>query len=78
MLKIDGGERTKLTKATSKTDSLRTTVPKGIVSHFNLNSEDELVWKIEVREGELIVMVKPIKAEKAEAQEKTQKKKPKK
>jgi len=55
------GEKTKLTKATPNTDSLRTTVPKGIVRHFDLKSEDELVWKIEAKDNELIIIVMPLK-----------------
>ena len=35
------GEITRLTKATSKSDSLRTTVPSGIVSHFKLHEKDK-------------------------------------
>ncbi len=58
------GEKTKLTKATPNTDSLRTTVPKGIVRHFDLKSEDELVWKIEARNSELTIIVIPLKSAK--------------
>ena len=54
------GEITKLTKATSKSDSLRTTVPSGIVSHFKLREKDALDWDIEVREEKLIIVVTPI------------------
>ncbi len=53
------GEHTKLTRATSKTDSLRTTVPKGIVRQFGLKSGDSLDWKIEARNGDLIIVINP-------------------
>ena len=54
------GEKTSLTKASSKSDSLRTTVPTGIVSHFNLKEQDQLDWNIEVQEGKLIIIVRPL------------------
>jgi bifunctional DNA-binding transcriptional regulator/antitoxin component of YhaV-PrlF toxin-antitoxin module len=54
------GEKTTLTKASSKSDSLRTTVPTGIVSHFDLKEQDQLDWSIEVQEGKLIIVIKPL------------------
>ena len=54
------GEKTTLTKASSKSESLRTTVPSGIVSHFNLREQDQLDWNIEVKEGKLIIVIKPL------------------
>lgn len=54
------GEKTTLTKASSKSDSLRTTVPSGIVSHFNLTEHDQLDWNIEVKEKKLIIVIKPL------------------
>ena len=54
------GEKTTLTKASSKSESLRTTVPSGIVSHFNLREQDQLDWNIEVKEGKLIIIIKPL------------------
>lgn len=51
------GETTKLTKATSKSDSLRTTVPKGIVRQFGLHESDEIVWSIKAEHSELIICV---------------------
>ena len=55
------GKLTKLTHATSKKESLRTTVPRSIVQQFDLTSGDSLDWKLEVRDKELIVVVRPIK-----------------
>ena len=55
------GEITKLTKATSKSDSLRTTVPSGIVSHFKLQEKDTLDWNIEVKDGKLVIVIKPLR-----------------
>ncbi len=54
------GEKTTLTKASSKSESLRTTVPAGIVNHFNLKEQDQLDWNIEVQEGKLIIVVSPL------------------
>jgi bifunctional DNA-binding transcriptional regulator/antitoxin component of YhaV-PrlF toxin-antitoxin module len=58
------GEITLLTKATSKSNSLRTTIPIGIVKQFNLSEGDELYWEIRAENGELIIIVKPLKATK--------------
>ncbi|MFH1101667.1 MAG: AbrB family transcriptional regulator [Methanobacteriota archaeon] len=54
------GEKTTLTKASSKSDSLRTTVPSGIVSHFNLAEQDQLEWNIEVKDGNLRIVINPL------------------
>jgi hypothetical protein len=54
------GEITKLTKATSKSDSLRTTVPSGIVSHFKLQEKDALEWNIDVKNGKLSIVINPV------------------
>ena len=55
------GEITVLTRATSKSKSLRTTIPIGIVKQFNLSEGDKLNWKIRAEGGELTIVVKPIK-----------------
>ena len=55
------GEITVLTKATSKSKSLRTTIPVGIVKQFNLSEGDKLNWEIRAEGGELIIIVKPLK-----------------
>jgi bifunctional DNA-binding transcriptional regulator/antitoxin component of YhaV-PrlF toxin-antitoxin module len=54
-------ETTTLTLATAKKTSLRTTVPMSIVKQFNLKQGDKLEWAFEVKDGNLIVIVKPIK-----------------
>ena len=41
------GDRTKLSSAKTKTDSLRTTVPSSIVRQMKLNAGDQLEWQIE-------------------------------
>ncbi len=55
------GEITVLTKATSKSKSLRTTVPMGIVKQFNFSEGDKLNWEIRAEGGKLIIVVKPLK-----------------
>ena len=55
------GEITNLNKATSKNESLRTTVPRSIIKQFNLTQNDQLEWFLKADGGELIIHVKPIK-----------------
>ncbi len=56
------GERTKLNKQTSKSESLRTTIPFSIIQQFGLTEYDELEWSLKaVGEGKLIIEVTPIK-----------------
>ncbi len=55
-----GGETTTLTKATSKSESLRTTVPAGIARQFKLKEGDKLEWEIEPRNKKLVIVVTPI------------------
>jgi len=61
LLVIILGERTILTKATPKSNSLRTTVPIFIVKQFGLNDGDMLDWELRVVGGELSIIVKPVK-----------------
>ena len=58
------GERTVLTKATPRTNSLRTTVPIFIVKQFNLKDGDMLDWELSVVNGELAIVVKPVRKNK--------------
>jgi len=55
------GEITVLTKATSKSKSLRTTVPMGIVRQFDLSEGDKLKWEIKADGGNLIIVATPLK-----------------
>jgi antitoxin component of MazEF toxin-antitoxin module len=52
---------TKLTKAATRTTSLRTTVPASIVKQFNLEEHDKISWKLKVEDGELVIVVSPVK-----------------
>jgi len=58
------GETTTLTLAATKSVSLRTTVPMSIVKQFNLEAGDKLSWKFEVRDKEMIIVVRPVKSSK--------------
>ena len=55
------GITTTLSPAKTKSISLRTTVPMSIVKQFNLEAGDKLSWKLKVEEGELVIIVKPLK-----------------
>jgi bifunctional DNA-binding transcriptional regulator/antitoxin component of YhaV-PrlF toxin-antitoxin module len=55
------GEITVLSKATTTSKSLRTTVPSGIVRQLNLKEGDELGWEIRAENGKLVVTVKTFK-----------------
>lgn len=52
------GETTVLVKASSKFDSLRTTVPKSIVKQWKLKEGDKLDWGWKAIDGELVLIVK--------------------
>lgn len=54
-------ETTILTLATSNRASLRTTVPMSIVKQFGLKSGDKLEWTFEVKNNEIIIVVRPVK-----------------
>ncbi len=54
------GEITTLSKASTRSKSLRTTVPAGIARQFKLKEGDRLEWEIEPRNKRLIIVVIPI------------------
>lgn len=58
------GEITNLNKATSKNESLRTTVPRSIIKQFGLTEDDQLEWNLKAEGGELLIYVKPVKTKK--------------
>ena len=57
---INTGEITSLTRASTKGDSLRTTVPSGIVKQFKLEDKGELEWEIISRANKLVIQVTPL------------------
>lgn len=61
------GETTTLTKAATKTTSLRTTVPASIARQFNLKDGDKLDWSLRAEDGEMIIVVAPIKNRQGES-----------
>jgi bifunctional DNA-binding transcriptional regulator/antitoxin component of YhaV-PrlF toxin-antitoxin module len=54
-------DTTVLSRATSNSESLRTTVPRSIVKHFGLREGDTLEWRLEIRSSELTIEVSPVK-----------------
>lgn len=54
------GETTVLTRATSKSESLRTTLPAGIARQFRLGEGDKLEWEIKPRKNKLVIEVMPV------------------
>lgn len=56
--------KTTLTNAKKEGNFLRTSVPKAIVTKFDLNSDDwELSWDMDKKEDEWVIIVKPVKKE---------------
>ena len=52
------GHLTKLARATSKSESLRTTVPAGVVKDLDLSLGDQLRWVVEATDdGTLVILV---------------------
>lgn len=53
--------KTTLNKASTLSDSLRTTVPAAIINQFNLKEGDILDWELKIKKNSFIVTIKPIK-----------------
>jgi hypothetical protein len=54
------GEKTRIAKAQSKSDSIRSTIPKGIATHLNLDEGDELDWSLEIMKNEMVAVVRKV------------------
>jgi bifunctional DNA-binding transcriptional regulator/antitoxin component of YhaV-PrlF toxin-antitoxin module len=54
------GEHTTLSKASTKNDSLRTTVPASIVHFFKLKEGDKIDWELKAFHDEMIIIVKRV------------------
>lgn len=52
-----GRETSTLARANDKSYSLRTTVPKGVVNHCELEVGDMLHWEIHEKEGKRYMLV---------------------
>jgi len=61
LLMIYMGFKTTIAKASTIANSFRTTVPAAIMNQFNLKEGDKLDWNLKAENGEIIVLVKPIK-----------------
>ncbi len=55
------GEITVLSKATTTSNSLRTTVPSGVAKQLKLKVGGKLDWEIKAENGQLVVIVTPLK-----------------
>jgi len=55
------GEVTILANATSKSQSLRTTVPIGIIRQLGLKEGDKLIWELKPNKDQLMVVVSPLR-----------------
>ena len=58
---INMGFTTTIAKASTVSNSYRTTVPAAVINQFNLKEGDKLDWTLKAENGELIVIVKPNK-----------------
>jgi len=61
MTNTNMGEITKLAKATSESNSLRTTVPSGVVKQLNLTENDSLEWNLKAEGSQFLITIKPLK-----------------
>jgi bifunctional DNA-binding transcriptional regulator/antitoxin component of YhaV-PrlF toxin-antitoxin module len=59
---MGNGATTILTYASSKSKSLRATVPSFIIKQFGLDAGDKVEWSIRAQDDQLIIVVKPIKS----------------
>jgi bifunctional DNA-binding transcriptional regulator/antitoxin component of YhaV-PrlF toxin-antitoxin module len=57
------GDITILTKANTKSNSLRTTIPMSITKHFGLKEGGHLRWEIQAKENKLKAVVSPVNRE---------------
>jgi hypothetical protein len=59
-IKSEKGEVTIIASATPKSQSLRTTIPLGIVRQFGLKEKQRLNWTIKISDNEMVIVVKPV------------------
>jgi bifunctional DNA-binding transcriptional regulator/antitoxin component of YhaV-PrlF toxin-antitoxin module len=55
------GFKTTIAKASTISNSFRTTVPAAIINQFNLKDGDKLDWTLQVENGKLIIFIVPEK-----------------
>jgi hypothetical protein len=58
------GEITTVTVNSSKRKSLRSTIPMSVVKNMGLKVGDNLSWKYEIRNGEIVTTIRKVKASK--------------
>ena len=58
---INMGFKTTIAKASTISNSYRTTVPAAIINQFNLKDGDKLDWELKAENGNLIIIIKPEK-----------------
>jgi molybdopterin-binding protein len=55
------GETTTVTVNSSKRKSLRSTIPMSVVKNMGLKVGDNISWKYEIRNGEIVTTVRKVK-----------------
>lgn len=65
-------EKTTISKAATNSASLRTTVPRSIVKHFDLKEGDSLRWGLSIRNSDLVIEVLPDRRPRSPPTEDTQ------
>ena len=55
------GFKTTIAKASTISNSYRTTVPAAIMNQFNLKDGDVLDWELKAENGNLLVLITPEK-----------------
>jgi molybdopterin-binding protein len=55
------GETTTVTVNSSKRKSLRSTIPMSVVKNMGLKVGDNISWKYEIRNGEIVTTIRKVK-----------------
>ncbi|MGH9876994.1 MAG: hypothetical protein ACRD5H_05095 [Nitrososphaerales archaeon] len=58
--------KTRVALAKAGTRSMKTTIPEGIVEYLELDGKDDLEWKMDMRDGYKIAVVKKAEAKQIE------------
>ena len=59
-MSADMGEKSMVAKASSKSPSIRATIPEKIAKEMSLNVGDVLDWEIEIRKTRKVMIVKKL------------------
>ena len=60
MILEDEGEITTVTVNSSKRKSLRSTIPMSVVKNMGLKVGDNISWKYEIRDGEIVTTIRKV------------------